>query len=321
MAGLVLMLPACNSLTGASDYDVGLDPTTPQNGDANTDVPPGQDAGDGADVETEAPPEPRPTCGAQKVCMPVDSGWMPVVLLANGETLCPTTYPAKDARKGSPNGVDSCECACSKQNGSCAGDVRIDYGPTSCAAGNFTISPPGDGTCTNTDFTSVYASVKFTPLPANPPTACGATVKPALMPPSDVVVCGGTNASDTTGCDAAQACVPAAESGNKNCIVHEGEFACPKGFRKRTTTGTGVTDSRACGECTCTPNNCVDGKLEWFATAGCPISFGFLSTKCGFGSANTRSVKYTAGEGCGAANVPAVTGSLAFDSPQTLCCP
>ncbi|AKU99731.1 hypothetical protein AKJ09_06395 [Labilithrix luteola] len=319
---LVLVLAACNSITGANDYEIGAGPVTPERADASSETPLGQDAGDGADGATEPPPEPRPVCGAQKVCMPIDSGWTPVVVLANGQTLCPTTYPTKDARKATPTGVDTCGCSCSRKNGSCAGDVRIDYGPVTCSAGNFTLSLPGDGTCTSADFSQVNASVKFTPLPTNPPTACNTpVVTPDLQPPSDVVVCGGAPTTDTAGCDAAQACVPAADSAGKNCIMHDGEFACPKGFRRRTTTGTGVTDSRSCGSCTCAPDNCAGGKLEWFAMAGCPVSFGFLSTACAFGSPSTRSVKYTAGEGCGVSTPPDVTGSLTFESPQTLCCP
>jgi hypothetical protein len=309
-----LAVGACNSLTGAGDLQVGPGDTT-SGADGGGSVPvPVPIPGDGGGVVL-------PSCGAARVCVPTGGGWTPAATPRTTSAACPAGYPTSADLTAQKVGTDKCTCTCSALGGAqsaCPAKVSVATGGASCNMNPTTdITFPADGGCVPGD--AGIGFVRFTAATAsgtNP--TCDPTMQPSFTQPSTSRVCTGA-ASTSDGCAADEACVPAALPG-KNCVLHDGDVACPPSWQK-TLVGSGVqNDGRTCTGCTCAVDtDCSQGKLTGFSSATCgmfgsPITLGACTLPIASG------LTFVPSNGCKVNAQPQVTGSITLASPQTLCC-
>ncbi|MBX3261758.1 MAG: hypothetical protein KIS78_24610 [Labilithrix sp.] len=347
VAGALAGGAACNAITGASDLGIddtsfeeavdggaardGADGTAP---DADRD---GElDAGGRTDGEADAggqkdgglPPATispsLASCGPSNVCITNADGWSPMLLpgpLAGSG--CPTGWPTR--REHTSPGGGSCGCHCTPTSGSC-GNAVTSRGGAACTAAPVTRAIPGDGSC-STNLPGFDLPISFSAQTNAPPTSCTGKVESNLTPPRTTATCEGADGTPNAACKADEVCVPkgALLQGN-NCLVHDGEVACPAKLPRRIVLGTSVTDGRSCGAtCTCETNGCAGGTLRAYEDAECTESIRTISVdgSCTTGGAAlvaAASYTYTASTGCKVKQAPATLGAVTVTAPRTLCC-
>ena len=312
-AGAVLLAAACNALTGVADLlaDREVDGSAPI-GDGGSDGP-----------ATDAPSV--VACGSDRVCMPNDGGWSPIVRLAQTTSSCPAEYPISTTLLGVPRSTRPCTCACTPVGGGCSGrfDVASASTPT-CAATTTSLDLPLDGGCATVAPAIVVNTYVKVTTPETPPASCTGVLTSSFAAPAETRVCGGSTPTASSSCAGGEACVPAAVGSADNCIVHDGDVTCPDRFTTRLTLGGDPQDTRACGICTCSTTACSTGAIVLSDTTTC----GFGGSRkangsCGIAGAaagTIRSAKITTLGGCRVTGTPAESGTITFNAPRTVCC-
>ncbi|MBX3202095.1 MAG: hypothetical protein KF894_28455 [Labilithrix sp.] len=344
VVGVIAGGVACNALTGASD--LGVDDTafetTPDGGAApdgaggSTPDDRDRDASGRADSEVDgggAPDSGLPpatispslaSCGPLSICITNADGWSPMLLpgVLAGNT-CPTGWPTR--REHQSSGGGSCGCNCAPTSGSCGNAVAA-RGGAACAGTPIAYAIPGNGTC-STSLPGFALPVAFSVQTNNAPTSCTGTVEANLAPPRTTATCEGATGTQDAACKADEVCVPKASIlQGTNCLIHDGEVACPARLPRRTVLGTSVTDGRSCAAtCTCEASGCAGGTLRAFEKADCSDSIRSVSvdgscTTSGTALGNAASYQYTASTGCRVKQAPATLGSETVTAPRTLCC-
>ncbi|MBL4688216.1 MAG: hypothetical protein JKY37_26755 [Nannocystaceae bacterium] len=185
-----------------------------------------------------------------------------------------------------PDAVCTCECG-DASGGSCEGEVSINRNAvvfgTTCIPGF--LSPLEHGTIEPGSFLTLLQS-GTPPIPGpdqigllvgdnqTPPTYSGGSCSPddaEVVSPasfaSHVALCAGTPLSGV--CEEDTLCMPTAEAPQDTavCLWQEGEVSCPAGwgYDERTVVYGGMTDDRACSDCSCgSPSgNCTDGFVSF----------------------------------------------------------
>ena len=310
------LLVACNAISGAADLEVA----------PASDVAPGvsRDGGptssEGGTVDPPAPP--LPGCGATGVCVPSEPGWTPVASPRKATTACPSAYATATDLATTPTG-DACNCTCTPSDPTACSSlkVKVSYGSTGCTDGAIDVNFPAPGGCVpyTRPSTGLYLGWPNV-VGASGAASCTASAQPSFTPPPAVRVCGGATTS-ADGCNAGELCVPAVSGSARQCLVHDGDVACPAGFANRTLLGDGATDTRACTACACaTDASCSAGKLEWSPSVDCST----INIDIGYGectaSATIKALRYQPSNGCKVATPSTVTGGVTFASTKTLCC-
>jgi hypothetical protein len=322
---------ACNAITGVGELDTAssVDATTTDgstSGDGSTNGNTTDSSTSGSDVDATVPP--LEECEGGHVCVPNTDGWMPAVHNAFGRPneSCPAEWPTGTGYKTSGGG--GCECICTPASGSCEGRIEVRSG-TNCTGMEALVPPmPGDGTCVNAEatFPGPPQLIDIRPS-APPPPSCGASVKSTLAPPRTVLVCSGAAAMPSIACATGEACVPKTATdflGPRNCIVHDGEVACPLKLPMRTVIGTSVFDDRECGTCSCAPDACRNGTIEGFSSENC-VNRKLNANTNGTCIANAASVtgmsfRYRASTGCEVQTPAQTNGRETVTAARTLCC-
>ena len=299
----------------------------------------GNDAGDGT-----VPVDGMTDSGAD-VSLPSDSGpadagitipagWTLVeVALTPSGTAPPTCGIDWSVSLGSlQDGLNAspaqCGCSCGTLTAACSVTLTSDSdtvpGP-GCVEGSAPVVQLDAGTCMLTGPGQVLTYFHNAVHPTATASSCLPT--PSVSTPS------------VTWTRVATACSPSDPSGPtpptdtsfSSCIASQGDNACPAGtpFINRLVEYGGVTDTRGCAACTCTPPAQVscDGTIDSFLNGNCTSSpegqWSTAQLNTCMGANVGSSVQYTAtapsGSSC-TASTPTSTGTAAPDNPMTFCC-
>lgn len=132
-----------------------------------------------------------------------------------------------------------------------------------------------------------------------------------------------------TTCGAGRDCVPDAPAPFKACVLSQTPAECPAEFPAKHEVGNSVNDQRGCAACTCDgQTDCSQGSMALYSDDNCGSTLS-LSVPIGPNtctSTNTNNLKIhsvkvtvTPTATCtGGGGAP--TGTVAFDTPHTVCC-
>jgi hypothetical protein len=265
-------------------------------------------------------------------CQDLASDWTPVAFAAGDRPGCRSGEQATDLKVAAGDGTAACTCSCTSAG-------------TSCAAGSYTLSTANDGAC------SVTPATKDIPASSGNCAAIGSTLavsaRAKIDPPATPASCNAVQgvaggladgrmcqaARFGKGCGGNQVCAPKPMNGLGSCVTKPGKNACPFGFSKRVTAGTGATDTRSCNGCQCgVPSPCTGGSVSLFDNSQCKTNGNFqgavgIGSSCnqlnpdnGFTATHFTSTPPTGG-GCGTPTAQAMpTGTVAFADERTVCC-
>ncbi|HEX8795092.1 MAG TPA: hypothetical protein VF765_29295 [Polyangiaceae bacterium] len=323
LAGLffIALVPSCATLVGVEaipDVDGGSDAAL------------GEDApGERSLVEQGGEGEAGASCTAPGWgCVPaVPQGWAYELVDQTDTAGCAaglTTNEVVAAASGSPA---SCTCTCGVgQEPSCTyGTLTGSIGSMGCGEG--TASYDATGKCVTPGGVSpVYLqAAPMTPSGGSCAASVGKSVP--LMQETKWRTCGYSGPFDG-GCPAGEVCAPVA-SGLSSCVAVAGNVQCPASYPSSSTVGTGVSDTRSCGVCTCaapTGVGCSGETLTFYADTGCTsavetVPIDFSCQQLAGSTYNSYAYAATPGESCGSvAQQPAATGGVSLTGATTLCC-
>ncbi len=241
-----------------------------------------------------------------------------------GALACPTDYPTATALVGSITGA-GCTCGCASHSILCNMNVGFYFDAMSCAAGGSAVLPdhPPTATCQQAfDMVPSVYGVDLTMTPYTPCTVDRVTGDKVPYASMSAKFCSPKSAG--AGCAAGSKCLPKQPS---HCILSAGKATCPQAFPVGSTWYKGVSDTRACGACTCnvTGANCNAYGISYGTDFGCPPTtgtvlgpgvhcFGVSSYAPGYQLAGTPSDGVCAGASAQSA------GKVEGTEEQTLCC-
>ena len=270
-------------------------------------------------------------------CQDVPSGWTAVSFSPAARPSCPDGTTTIDLKVSAGDGTTAtCDCSCKSAGGSCTTGV------------SYIVSSANDAACMTTPTTTTVPVdiAACTALGTNINLASHAMIAEPTGPGSCEVISAVSGAltdgricqapaggAATGGCGANQICAAGGTQSLASCIAMNGKSACPASFPKRSTAGTGATDTRSCTGCACAPPSpCTGGSVSLFTSAMCKTNGSSLhadaiTSSCngltpdqGFTAAFVRSTPPTGG-GCGAPTAPGtVTGGVTFADERTICC-
>jgi hypothetical protein len=353
---------AHDATTGATDVAGALDAGLPPDGGARdasaapdagaTCIPTGpEQCDDGIDNDCNGKIDcADPACSAYACVPPVPSGWEgPVALeqVAAGSTLpaCPTQYESLlDAHAGltAPQAVCSCVCGASGQQCSATGAFHGDQTCSASACATVTPSPSGACTAVSVNSCGSGGSFDFTVAPSPSGGSCQAAVTTTVTPAGWTTaarLCAYAGTTGAGGCSDADACIalPSSPYGAAACVYSTADpppTSCPAGYAGSPPAVfyAGVTDTRACGGCSCggpTGGTC-SGTVSLFGGAGCTGSGGTATAASGTSCQPYSGLSPTPGSAeahftvtggsCAVSAAPQPVGSASGNSPTTVCC-
>jgi hypothetical protein len=315
---------------------MAIDSALPDGGCADTET----DCTDGIDNNCDGLTDcADPACSPYVKCVPPppDATWSIATFDSTGRDACPAGFSASTDVDVNPTGSGSCSCSCTN---TCSPDIT------------FTTYQSPDLHCLTSPsatYTATTPNVCLLPSPAlsggfntlaviaagNP---CGASVA-ALPAPTygSGRLCDRT-ATAAGGCTDGDVCVAkTSDAAFSQCIVASGTPSCPAtNYTKKFTTGTSVSDQRACSSCTCSASGgacetslTVTDSLTCFVGVTGPEEPADRDTivepVCG--STTVSSIKgliYTTptltGGTCGITTNTTLSGAVSINSEQTVCC-
>jgi hypothetical protein len=142
-----------------------------------------------------------------------------------------------------------------------------------------------------------------------------------------------TGAADAGGCGHGSSCLPrpAAPFGQSLCLVRAGDVQCPAGsaYSERAVYTTGVTENRACAQCTCSApsGSCAGTSATLESMGGCGQASVAVAVLPGSGecvqaaamSSLAVSLDRVAAASC-TASIGTLQGSAQAANPVTVCC-
>ncbi len=290
-------------------------------------------------------------CTAGFVCAPpVPAGWSLVEYAAATRPSCGAGFgAAEDVVEGPAGAAATCACGCAmdpNDPGSCEkGTAKLFSNGAlgGCVSLTSLDFPAADGACSPKPLDSVAnAKAQIAPLPYTPGKCTPAPSK--TVAPVTFAGQGRACASALApggGCGSASVCAPRAAAPFGMCVEKVGDVACPAGFATRHLAGTGASDTRDCGACTCTVSGgCANAKLTLFEDKACGggggpggpggpggATLAIVADGACNDTNETTSHKYTAYEysadpqGVQCAGSPgAPSGAVALVGARTVCC-
>ncbi len=278
-----------------------------------------------------------PACTAGFVCTDAPpAGWQLVAFNAGARPACPANFGLPtDLSTIGGTGVGTCSCQCG-----------VAVGSTACSAGQGSVAVSDQGVCSGgvTDTRAVDANAAAcTPLstllnippgtvfakasPPPPPTACTSSTTLSVPPLATGRLCAPPTRLGT-GCAGGQVCAPR-PTGMATCAAKAGPDTCPATYPKRTSSGTGGVDNRACNACTCSPQTCPAPSVTLYNQADCSIlgagkSVALAAACAAPAQKNLDMVAYKStlvGSGCAPAGFNGTSaGSIAWVGEETVCC-
>lgn len=307
-------------------------------------VPTDEICGDGIDNDCDGRVDcADPDCTAGYACVDAPpTGWDLVAFSSTLRPSCPTTFAAPvDLKVTAGDGANAtCTCSCSGANGaatSCSGATYdLGYG-TSCATPVSSLQSNTAGTCVvlpSSISVSTGTPVQLT-LPNGPTSCTPTTTKTASSALTDGRQCAAPSLGK--GCSGSRVCAPKPPPTMKLCAAKSGAATCtglyPTTMSRAGTLGT--QDNRACNACDCGPTPCT-GSLTLYSNSQCKINgngagtystpsvtLGGACSAITFSAATTTATAYTSTVSGGCAPTgfdPGVTGSIAFENEETVCC-
>jgi hypothetical protein len=269
-------------------------------------------------------------CNAGFSCQDAPADWTAVTFAAAAQPGCAPGATSTDLQVSAGDGSATCSCSCESVGGSCAGNLTlVTAADTACAVNPTSAAiPPNAGACTALGG-NIALSTRAMLMPPPAPSSCmpkqglnGALTKGRLCQAPQF----------GKGCAANQVCAPKPATGLDACVTKAGKSACPAGFAKRNTAGTGANEMRTCTGCACDPPTaCTGGSVELFDNPACKTNGNAkhatgingacnpLAPDSGFTATHFTSTPATGG--CGTPIAPATaSGSLAFVDERTVCC-
>jgi hypothetical protein len=255
----------------------------------------------------------------------VPAGWQLTSLAPNQRPGCAAGYGAPEDLVVATDGL-GCTCKCTETTpGSCAAAGATttfrDYPAAGCSASTVTYAVSVlDGGCGSLAITTTPA-VRV-PTPTAAPPVCAADASPSRFENGQACTAQGMLCSD------GGMCAGSLPAGELLCLTKAGDVACPAGYEKKLSAGTGAAgDNRECGTCTCTPAPACDAPiLEVFTgiactEAGLPVPASGSCTNAD-GGVSYVSYRYTGkAPGC-VPSVPALLdGGVTIEGRKTVCCP
>lgn len=293
-----------------------------------------------------------PACGAYACSpgVPAGAGWTVVAaLFAQGTNMpaaCPAGYGTGTVLgEGPTSSAATCSCACGGNPclSAQASNVQWRTGSSNCNDGTNSILL--DGACHAFNANASGGAIlggSFAPpgLGAASRACTDMVTKPGVTFAATVRLCaapgpsadGGAGGGGGGGCTGGGSCEPRPAEGML-CIRHDGNVACPAGLSYHVVGAPGaLTDNRSCGACGCAATACTTQNVGFYTDQTCQTSVATSTDTGSAGSCGAGSVigdpaaasysKYLAVANCGAASPnPALTGTVSFASPVTLCCP
>jgi hypothetical protein len=274
-----------------------------------------------------APPSACPAAGRR--CAPkAPAGWVGPLVVQQGATVgaCPATNASRvlDAFGGSPAGSHSCgACNCAPPTGLTCTQKLVSWTGSGCTG---TSSESSISACTD-----IYSPAAFSTTATPGAGACaasggGANLGPASFPEA-VRGCIAPSFLEE-GCAQGEVCAADPPPGfyASHCVASAADLPCPPPFSVRTLAHGGITDDRACSECTCASPTGVScqGYFTFHSGSGCsasqfaPLSLGSCLSSPGSGSLKVEGNSATGGT-C-APSVASPTGSVRPKDPVTICC-
>ncbi|MBX3224090.1 MAG: hypothetical protein KF795_26480 [Labilithrix sp.] len=338
--GAIAGVSACNAITGASDLGISSDdaladggPSGRGNGNPNGGdgggTRDGGGNGNGGDDSGLPPAAISPslaTCGLGNICMTNAEGWSPLLSLTTAlGGGCPAGWPTRSEHKTSGGG--GCSCECTPTSGSCGASIAS-RGGAACTGPSTSHAIAGDGSC-STALPGFALPVAFAWADTTnaAPKGCTGKVSSNLSPPRTTITCGGAAPTQNAACKDDEVCVPKGSIlQGTNCLVHDGEVACPANLPRRTVIGTSIAEGRSCETtCACETNGCAGGTLRAFANPDCtsPLRTIDVDGTCAMSGQSLEtaaSYRYTASSGCKVKQAPAVLGTETVSAPRTICC-
>lgn len=286
-----------------------------------------------------------PECAPQYECVPeVPSGWTKAALSVGSRPACPGGYASpRDVVMGLTGAAAACVCTCnSSGSASCVkGNVTF-YGPSiigsDCSTFGSSSTSTGDGACqSNLPFglfgfgmIGANANVRVTNVALTPNTCSGSvqkTVPPAVT--TEGARCLASSSSTGGGCTSGQVCARRTGSVYQSCVAKTGVSSCPATWPTKRDTGTGLSDTRNCGSCTCgttavcgpatltfsEDNSCGGASVSVAADNACHA----MSTP-GQNVSSWRYASQVQNEGCQKTADAQPTGAVSLTSSELVCC-
>jgi hypothetical protein len=262
--------------------------------------------------------------GAGYACRSIPDGWQgPFALYAGTASApdCVAPYPTVglEGNDGLVAAAPSCSCTCGALTGnSCTASLEFRSNTCGSNAGSTSVG----ATCV--DVTSSASGV-FSTAATGSNGSCTASAA-AQSPPTwtrRVRACRAAGDLPAGGCAATARCAPPSPSpfARGQCISRDGDQACPSDYPKKNLEYRGVTDTRACVGCGCTPPSC-SSPIRVFAGEDCTGQSATTTTSCSSSSISpVRSARLaTTGTQCTVVN-GTPQGSATGSQPFTVCCP
>lgn len=317
-----------NVAADASDEAPEGSPTTESGADGPASADGSVDAGDGRLSDVVQQDAPGSCTAPGWGCVPaIPQGFAYELVDRNDTTACATGLTTSEVFASATGSPATCTCACGVgQEPSCtSGSLTANVGSMSCNEGTATYD--ASGACIGA------SGVSPTFLQAAAPAPAGGTCAPSVgksVPQAQQTrwrTCGYAGPVGS-GCPSGHVCAPVA-TGLSSCVAVAGNVACPASYPNASTVGTGVSDTRDCGVCTCAPPTaatCSSATLTFYVAAGCgsAVETVPVDLSCQQLAGSTYgSYRYAAtpSESCGpVSQQPSATGGVSLTGTTTICC-
>ncbi len=308
-ASLAVVPLACLDVADVAEPKPDSDSGTGGNGVGGTTGWP--DAGAGAAGACNA-------CTSGNVAAPPPTGWSYVTFASGSVLQCPTGYESTDQSLGDGLIDPGCgACQCDNTSAGCTVHAK-GWSNAGCAGTKIFDKYDANGGCIDTGAAlSVDFQLETTPGTCTP----SATPKSAQYQTS-VTMCRSLADSNCP-------CLSPAPSpfSAKACLLADsaGDRACPSGFGDKHAFGDGITDTRSCSGCDCSPSGmqCSVGSGAYCqagCSSGCVGGSGFVGC---IESAQPFGLGYSGiptGGGCTPTGTAVSTGLLTPKDTYVVCC-
>ena len=269
------------------------------------------------------------------------AGWEGPIRVEQGPgvaSLCANPWGIEHAVGGlsasKPIGGTCPACSCAAPSGTQCGLDIVQYNDVNCNGSTENTTFVASGTCVN------VGNQNFGPKSVKPSSAMkivAGTCAPMSSGTKQLPAAGWDVAARLcrptvigSGCDGEQQCAPPG-AGGKLCVAKAGTNECPPGYPKRTIVFETLADGRSCSACTCSKpsgGTCTGAEITTEAASGCGPGGTTLKGACvnlelhpmyGTHALDSFAPGGAIGGAC-AASGGNVTGTVAGESPISVCC-
>lgn len=328
----VALAPACATIVGVEDIpdvDGGDSSLAERDADGSPNVDAAAEGGAGDAMRDAVGEGAPPSCTAPGWgCVPAIPQGYAYELVDRSDTAgCAAGLTLNEVVASATGSPATCTCACGVgQEPSCTyGTLTASVGSMSCGEGPANYD--AGGACVGTGGVSpmFFQAAPLAPSGGSCAPSAGKSVP--QVQETKWRTCSYAGPFDS-GCPAGEVCAPVA-TGLSSCVAVAGNAQCPVSYPNASTVGTGVSDTRGCGACTCaapTAATCSSATLTFYVDPGCgSVSETVPIDQACHTLAGTTYGSYayaaTPSESCGpVAQQPPATGGVSTTGTTTICC-